>query len=65
MIDLNKLAERSVIFDDETGVVDDFAGGNVDDAYWKGVEDGHTYLARELVLGPEHLLRSNDSPSAQ
>lgn len=28
---------------------DDFAGGNIDDAYDGGVDDGQTYLAREIL----------------
>jgi hypothetical protein len=35
-------------FDDIT-TIDDFAGGNIDDAYNGGVDDGMTNLAREIL----------------
>jgi hypothetical protein len=33
----------------EDVVVDDYAGGNVDDAYYKGCQDGRVELARDIL----------------
>ena len=30
-------------------IIDDFAGGNVDDAFWGGYESGEIQLAREIL----------------
>jgi hypothetical protein len=52
MIDhLKKLASRECYFDDEdeNKVVDDFVGGNVDDAFDLGKLAGETLLAREVL----------------
>lgn len=49
-----KLAQQSPWCEqcEATGdVIDDFAGGNVDDAYNGGVYAGQTYLAREILDG--------------
>jgi len=46
---LTKLAGRECWSDDENFMVDDYAGGNFDDAYSGGVEDGEASLARELL----------------
>ncbi len=51
-----KIMAQTETIDDEinTGkdvVVDDYAGGNVDDAYWKGHSDGQAILARDLLKG--------------
>lgn len=35
--------------DGEDVVIDDFAGGNVDDAFDGGMRAGETYLAREIL----------------
>jgi len=48
---LKKLAEHRV-FSDNTGddvCVDDWAGGNVDDAFNIGSRDGRTQLARQIL----------------
>lgn len=48
---LKQLAEQSCwddAFTDDT-VVDDFAGGNVDDAYNGGERTGQVLLAREIL----------------
>lgn len=42
------IAKRSAVFD-EHDMVDDFAGGNIDDAYNIGSEDGETSLARQIL----------------
>lgn len=48
---LEKLAKRSTWMDedDEDFNAYDWAGGNADDAYYKGNTDGETILARELL----------------
>lgn len=50
---LISLAKDKTIYDnedeDEDVVIDDFAGGNVDDAYNIGRSDGEIYLAREIL----------------
>ena len=46
---LEKLAARTCWNDDKDFMVDDYAGGNIDDAYYGGNRDGETDLARELL----------------
>ena len=48
---LKQLAERGCWGDDdnEDSVIDDFAGGNVDDAFEGGERTGETFLAREIL----------------
>ncbi len=46
---LEKLAGRQCWCDDGGFMVDDYAGGNIDDAYYGGVDDGQAVLARELL----------------
>lgn len=50
---LKKLA-ASDAWVDELGdgsdvIIDDFAGGNVDDAFWGGLRSGEIQLAREIL----------------
>jgi hypothetical protein len=51
--ELKDLASEKTIGDEQEAgedvVVDDYAGGNVDDAYWKGHNDGQIDLARQLL----------------
>lgn len=50
---LETLAKRKAWYDkmeDGSTIVDDFAGGNVDDAYEGGCRDGEISLARELLV---------------
>ncbi len=35
--------------EEENAVIDDWAGGNVDDAYYTGVRDGEISFARDLL----------------
>lgn len=52
MVDkLIALAKDTTIYDQggEHTLVDEYAGGNVDDAYELGEEDGKTELAREIL----------------
>ncbi len=50
---LEKLAKKNCWDDrmekDEGGYIDDFAGGNVDDAYQGGMDTGETWLARDIL----------------
>lgn len=46
---LEKLAARQCWSDDEEAMTDDFAGGNIDDAYFGGCDDGEAILAREIL----------------
>jgi hypothetical protein len=46
---IEKEANRETFYDDnEYGDIYDASGGNADDAYSIGEEDGKTYFAREL-----------------
>lgn len=53
LAELEKLSKAETLGDEirkgENVCVDDYAGGNIDDAYDKGYGDGQTHLAR-LVL---------------
>lgn len=50
---LRKLANKTTILDvyDENETVDLYSdfGGNIDDAYFGGQDDGEIYLAREIL----------------
>lgn len=46
---LEKLASRTCWTDEDDFSAMDYAGGNFDDAYNGGVDDGETQLARELL----------------
>lgn len=46
---LEKLAARSCWSDDEDATVDDFAAGNIDDAFAGGCTEGEILLAREIL----------------
>lgn len=52
MIDkLRKLAEGECYYDDEDPdvIIDDYAGGNVDDAFYAGEHAGEVMLARQII----------------
>ena len=46
---LEKLAARKCWCDSDEFMVDDWAGGNVDDEYSGGADDGEALLARDLL----------------
>jgi hypothetical protein len=46
---LKKIAARETWFEDEDFNPMDFSGGNFDDAYYGGLEDGRVDLAREIL----------------
>ena len=47
---LQKLASQACWSDDKNMCVDDYCGGNMDDAFWGGYDAGAACVAR-LVLG--------------
>ena len=46
---LKELAEKGSHLDEEGFSVFDWSGGNIDDAYSMGLDDGEISLARELL----------------
>ena len=46
---LEKVAAKGACYDNEEFMVDDYAGGDIDDAYEIGFKDGRVDLARELL----------------
>jgi hypothetical protein len=47
--EVEKKAEGDAWCDDEEFMPDDYAGGNIDDAYNGGVNDGEIIAAREFL----------------
>lgn len=47
--ELERLAACKASCDDENFMVNDYAGGNIDDAYSLGQDDGEIMLARNLL----------------
>jgi len=52
---LNKLASRSCWNDHEDFIVYELAGGNIDDAYYGGYDDGQANLAREILAALQNI----------
>jgi hypothetical protein len=50
---LKKLARSECYYDDEDEdkIIDDYAGGNVDDAFYAGEHAGEVMLARDVLTG--------------
>lgn len=46
---LMDIAKKKAWSDDEEFMVDDYAGGNIDDAYYGGASDGEVLLARQIL----------------
>jgi len=46
---LKGIADKKAWSDDEDFMPDDYAGGNIDDAYYGGENDGRISLAREIL----------------
>jgi hypothetical protein len=46
---LAELAAKKVCSDDSEFMVHDWAGGNIDDAYQLGCDDGERLLARQIL----------------
>ena len=46
---LKEIAKRDCWYDDEEFCPNDYAGGNIDDAYYGGSKDGEAQLARTLL----------------
>jgi hypothetical protein len=47
--ELKRLSEKTCNADDDDFIVNDYAGGNIDDAYDIGVEHGEILLSRKLI----------------
>ena len=47
--ELKKIAKRKCWCDEEYFIPDDYAGGNMDDAYAGGYEDGRAEVARTVL----------------
>ena len=46
---LKYIAEEETISDRDDFVADDYAGGNIDDAFQSGCREGEIFLAREVL----------------
>lgn len=46
---LKRIAAKACFADDPDGIVEDYACGNVDDAFEMGVANGKVQLAREIL----------------
>jgi hypothetical protein len=46
---LTKIAEGEIGCDSDDFMVDDYAGGNIDDAYSMGIDHGEVLFARQLL----------------
>ena len=46
---LIEVAKRKATSEKDDFSVFDYSGGNFDDAYWMGAQDGETILAREIL----------------
>lgn len=46
---LEELAKKKAWSDNEDLLVNDYAGGNIDDAYEGGINDGEILLARQIL----------------
>ena len=46
---LTELANEKAWIDDPHFMIDDYAGGNIDDSYAGGMDDGQILLARSLL----------------
>jgi hypothetical protein len=47
--DLIVSAKRKAWYDDDEFNANDYSGGNFDDAYYGGTEDGGTQMARDIL----------------
>lgn len=54
---IKEMAIKEIASDEEDFMVNDYAGGNIDDAYYLGFEDGQVSFARSIVeaLGREKI----------
>lgn len=46
---IKKYAAKQSVSDQEDFIINDYASGNIDDAFWLGYEDGVIIFARELL----------------
>jgi len=49
IVKLEKLATRKIWSDNPDFMIDDYAGGQTDDAFYGGSDAGETLLAREIL----------------
>jgi hypothetical protein len=47
--ELKSIADKKAWCDDEDFMVNDYAGGNIDDAYSGGYDDGEIIMARHIL----------------
>lgn len=55
---VEQIAKRKALSDNEDFVPDKYCGGNYNDAYYGGVSDGETFMARKIL---ELLNLDNDN----
>lgn len=53
-------AAKEARSDNDDFMVDDYAGGNIDDAYQQGTEDGEIWFARELLDIVNKIIERNE-----
>lgn len=58
---IKEIAEQQAWSDDPEFLVDDYAGGNEDDAYYGGERAGEIQFARSVLdaIGVEYIVESN------
>jgi|GEM_PF-5848308 len=44
----NEYSQVELVYDNDDFLVDDYVAGNVDNAFWKGFEQGNASLIREI-----------------
>lgn len=47
---IREIASSDISADEDDFMVNDYAGGNIDDAYNIGVDHGEVYFARRLLI---------------
>lgn len=47
---IREIASSDISADEDDFMVDDWAGGNIDDAYNMGIDHGEVYFARRLLI---------------
>lgn len=60
---IQKIAEMTCQSDEEDFNAYDYSGGNFDDAFWNGVDDGKVKLAREILPELIALLKKTEIKS--
>jgi len=47
---IREIASSDICADEDDFMIDDYAGGNIDDAYNMGIDHGEVYFARRLLI---------------